>query len=148
MHAPVFKDRDEERAYLKHRLALAFRIFGRLGFCEGVAGHITVRDPVDTTSFWVNPFGKHLFVEVLGKVSCRTGMDFSKIRDCDLLRVTHAARPDVNCAAHSHSIYGRAFCATGRTLDMLSQDHCVFYRDHGLYGLVICQVAVVFLSLF
>lgn len=25
----------------------------------------------------------------------------------------HAARPDVLCAAHSHSVYGRAFCATG-----------------------------------
>lgn len=27
MHPPVFKDKYEERNYLKHRLALAFRIF-------------------------------------------------------------------------------------------------------------------------
>ena len=40
---------------------------------EGVAGHITVRDPVDPTSFWVNPFGTH----------------FSLIRDGDLIRVDH-----------------------------------------------------------
>ena len=53
---PSFEDKEEERIYLKHRLALAFRIFAKFGFAEGVAGHITVRDPVDPTSFWVNPF--------------------------------------------------------------------------------------------
>lgn len=45
----------------------------------------------------------------------------------------HTARPDVVCAAHSHSTYGRAFCATGRTLDPITQDSCVFYNDHVLY---------------
>jgi len=45
----------------------------------------------------------------------------------------HKARPDVLCAAHSHSLWGRAMCATGRTLDMLSQDFCVFWNDHVLY---------------
>lgn len=54
---PLFKDKHEERKYLKHRLAMAFRVFAQFGFCEGVAGHITLRDPVDPTSFWVNPFG-------------------------------------------------------------------------------------------
>lgn len=41
--SPVFEDKLEERAYLKFRLAQAFRIFGKLGYDEGVAGHITVR---------------------------------------------------------------------------------------------------------
>lgn len=45
----------------------------------------------------------------------------------------HKARPDVLCAAHSHSVYGRAMCATGKTLDMLTQDFAVFYNDHVLY---------------
>lgn len=70
---PTFTDPYEERAYLKHRLALAFRVFARNGLAEGVAGHITLRDPVDPTSFWVNPFGTH----------------FSTIRDEDLVRVDH-----------------------------------------------------------
>lgn len=55
---PAFKDKYEERKYLKHRLALAFRIFAKFDFCEGVAGHITLRDPVDPHCFWVNPFGR------------------------------------------------------------------------------------------
>lgn len=54
---PVFEDKFEERKYLKHRLALAFRIFAKFGFAEGIAGHITLRDPVDPKCFWVNPFG-------------------------------------------------------------------------------------------
>ena len=40
---PTFETKEEEREYLKFRLAQAFRIFGRLGYDEGVAGHITVR---------------------------------------------------------------------------------------------------------
>jgi hypothetical protein len=70
---PTFTDKHAERAYLKHRLAIAFRIFAQFGFAEGVAGHITVRDPVEPDSFWVNPFGMH----------------FSLIRDEDLIRVDH-----------------------------------------------------------
>lgn len=40
---PKFDDKLEEREYQKGRLALAFRIFAKLGFDEGVAGHITLR---------------------------------------------------------------------------------------------------------
>jgi hypothetical protein len=40
---PTFDDAYKERAYLKGRLAAAFRIFGKYGFDEGVAGHITLR---------------------------------------------------------------------------------------------------------
>jgi ribulose-5-phosphate 4-epimerase/fuculose-1-phosphate aldolase len=39
----------------------------------------------------------------------------------------HAARPDVLCAAHSHSMYGRAFSTLGKPLAMLTQNDCVFY---------------------
>jgi hypothetical protein len=70
---PKFSDPYEERAYLKHRLAIAFRVFAQFGLGEGVAGHITLRDPVDPESFWVNPFGTH----------------FSLMRDEDLIRVDH-----------------------------------------------------------
>ena len=40
----------------------------------------------------------------------------------------HAARPDVFCAAHSHSQYGKAFSAFGEELDMYTQDSCAFYN--------------------
>ncbi|OCL06814.1 arad-like aldolase/epimerase [Glonium stellatum] len=139
---PTFDDPYKERAYLKGRLAAAFRIFGKYGFDEGVAGHITLRDPVDPTTFWVNPLG----------------VSFSLIRASDLILVNeegqvidggpvrllnsaaymihsaiHKARPDVMAAAHSHSIYGRSFCSLGRKLDTITQDSCAFHDDHALY---------------
>ena len=40
----------------------------------------------------------------------------------------HTARPDVHCAAHSHSVYGRAFSTLGKELDMITQDSCAFYQ--------------------
>ncbi len=131
---------EDERRHRKQRLAAAFRIFSRYGFDEGVAGHITARDPEQTDCFWVNPFG----------------MDFGRISVKDLLLVdpdgqvidgigtvnraayaihsaVHRARPDVVAAAHSHSLYGKAFSTLGRTLDPITQDHCDFYQDHALY---------------
>jgi ribulose-5-phosphate 4-epimerase/fuculose-1-phosphate aldolase len=46
----------------------------------------------------------------------------------------HIARPDVNCVAHSHSIYGRSFCSLGKTLDTITQDSCAFHNDIALYS--------------
>jgi len=57
---PVFENVEDERKHRKERLAAAFRIFGRYGFSEGVAGHITARDPEETDCFWVNPFGMNI----------------------------------------------------------------------------------------
>jgi hypothetical protein len=56
-----FKNQFEEREYIKGRLAAAYRIFGHYGLNEGVAGHITVRDPIEPDTFW----GAH---EILTKV--------------------------------------------------------------------------------
>jgi len=45
----------------------------------------------------------------------------------------HMARPDVIAAAHSHSLYGKAWSSLGRTLDPITQDSCIFYGDHVLF---------------
>jgi ribulose-5-phosphate 4-epimerase/fuculose-1-phosphate aldolase len=39
----------------------------------------------------------------------------------------------VIAAAHSHSLYGKAWSSLGRKLDPITQDACAFYNDHGLY---------------
>jgi len=44
---PTFDSVEEERLHRKQRLAAAFRLFSRFGFDQGVAGHITARDPGD-----------------------------------------------------------------------------------------------------
>jgi ribulose-5-phosphate 4-epimerase/fuculose-1-phosphate aldolase len=113
---PRFTDKYEERAYLKGRLALAFRIFGKLGYDEGVAGHITLRDPVDPTTFWVNPFGVAfslikssdlILVDHAGKVIDGGPCRLLNTAAYMIHAAVHAARPDVVCAAHSHDIVSR-----------------------------------------
>ena len=115
-------------------------MFSYFGYDEGVAGHITFRDPEFSDHFWVNPLGVH----------------FSQIKISDLLLVNHdgevvqgnrpvnvaafaihsrlhKARPDVNAAAHSHSMYGRTFSSLGKLLDPITQDSCAFYERQAMY---------------
>jgi ribulose-5-phosphate 4-epimerase/fuculose-1-phosphate aldolase len=136
----VFDDPQDERLHRKQRLAAGFRLFSRFGFDEGVAGHITARDPILPDHFWVNPFGMH----------------FGHIRASDLILVNHngdvvegdravnaaafaihsqvhAARPDVVAAAHSHSPYGKCWSTLGRPLDPITQDVCAFFNDHAVF---------------
>jgi len=147
MPLPIPKSQAEdpykEREYQKHRLALAFRIFAKLGFDEGVAGHITLRDPVEPTSFWVNPFGVAwpllkasdlILVDKTGTVVDGGPCRMLNTAAYMIHHAVHTARPDVNCVAHSHSIYGRTFCAMGRPLDVITQDSCAFYKDHAVYN--------------
>jgi ribulose-5-phosphate 4-epimerase/fuculose-1-phosphate aldolase len=140
---PVFATKQEEREFLKFRLAQAFRIFGHLGYDEGAAGHITVRDPLKPDCFWVNPFGLHfsliqapdlILVDHNGNVLDESGPNRLLNKAAFMIHsAIHNARPDVLCAAHSHSTYGRAFSALGKELDMLTQDSCAFYNDHAVY---------------
>src|SRR3954452_8072958 len=53
---PEFSSPEEERLHRKQRLAAGFRLFAKFGFEEGVAGHITARDPIEPETFWVTPF--------------------------------------------------------------------------------------------
>ena len=57
LYPPKFSSIKEERIDRKNRLTATFRLFGKFGFDEGVAGHVTVRDPEFSDHFWVNPFG-------------------------------------------------------------------------------------------
>src|SRR5436305_2100358 len=137
---PTFDSVEEERLQRKQRLAAAFRLFAHFGFEEGVAGHITARDPERADHFWVNPFGEpfaHMRVRDLVLIN-----DKGEIVEGDrpvngaafaIHSQVHAARPDVVAAAHSHSMYGKSWSALGRLLDPLTQDACTFYGDHALF---------------
>ncbi|KAI3331554.1 class II aldolase and Adducin domain-containing protein [Xylariaceae sp. AK1471] len=139
---PTFKDPLDERQYVKERLALAFRIFAKQGFDEGVAGHITVRDPVDPTTFWVNPFGVAwpllkasdlIRVDHNGQIVDGGPVRLLNVAAYMIHSAVHNARPDINAVAHSHSIYGRAFSTLGRSIDIITQDTCAFYNDIAHY---------------
>jgi ribulose-5-phosphate 4-epimerase/fuculose-1-phosphate aldolase len=137
---PTFDTVEDERLHRKQRLAAGFRLFSRFGFDEGVAGHITARDPELTDHFWVNPFAMHfghikvsdlLLVNDQGEVV--EGRHPVNTAAFAIHSQVHAARPDVVSAAHSHSVYGKTWSAMGRKLDPLTQDACAFYKDHELF---------------
>ncbi|MFI2471405.1 class II aldolase/adducin family protein [Streptomyces globisporus] len=140
-HLPEVQDSTEaERHHRKKQLAAAFRIFARYGFDEGIAGHITARDPEFPNRFWVNPYAVH----------------FSRIRMSDLLLIDeqgrvvegsrrtnkaafwihssiHDARPDVVAVAHAHTLHGRAFASLNKPLAPIVQEACAFAGDHVLF---------------
>ncbi|MCK8615952.1 class II aldolase/adducin family protein [Gordonia sp. C13] len=130
----------EERRRRKIALVGGYRLLSRFGMDEGVAGHITARDPELTDHFW----------------TARWGAYFGSVRPDDLVLVDsdgnivegsgplngaafaihaaiHDSRPEVVGAVHAHGLYGKAFSATGRELGPMTQDSCAFYRDHILY---------------
>jgi ribulose-5-phosphate 4-epimerase/fuculose-1-phosphate aldolase len=137
---PKFDNLADERLHRRQRLAAGFRLFSKFGFDEGVAGHITARDPEFTDTFWVNPFGVHFSqVKVSNLIRCdHNGNvvegDYPVNTAAFVIHSrVHSARPDANAAAHSHSTYGRAFSTLGRPLAPITQDVCAFYEDHAVY---------------
>lgn len=131
---------EEKRLFRKQRLAAAFRLFGKFGFDEGLAGHITVRDPEFPDCFWVNSMGvsfKQMKVsdlilvdhkgEIIEGEGILNGAAFT------IHSAIHKARPDVLAAAHSHSLYGKAWSSLRRPLDPITQDACAFYDDHVVF---------------
>ncbi|KAI0532550.1 class II aldolase/adducin domain protein [Xylaria digitata] len=160
---PKFENLEDERLYRKQHLAAAFRVFADRGFDEGVAGHISVRDPILTDHFCRNPapFPRRVN-ENLECTDCIAlglnplSMHFSLIKVSNLILCDehgtviegnepinaaafaihsqiHKARPDVTAACHAHSVHGKAFSAFGRELEMLTQDACRFHKSHGVY---------------
>ncbi|HKK22365.1 MAG TPA: class II aldolase/adducin family protein, partial [Pseudohaliea sp.] len=135
------RDRDPatERLMRKQRLAAALRLFGKFGFDEGVAGHVTVRDPEHADQFWVNPMGRS-FKQLCVSDLLRVDHEGAVVEGEGLLNGAaftihsriHMANPHITAAAHSHSLHGKAFSSLGRRLDPLTQDACAFYEDHAL----------------
>jgi ribulose-5-phosphate 4-epimerase/fuculose-1-phosphate aldolase len=137
---PKFATVEGERQHRKERLAAAFRLFAKFGFDEGVAGHITARDPERLDHFWVNPFGMHFrhirasdLILVNAKGEVVEGKHTVNIAAFAIHSSIHHARPDVVAAAHSHSIHGKAWASLGRLLDPITQDACAFFEDHVVF---------------
>ncbi|MEU5213494.1 class II aldolase/adducin family protein [Streptomyces sp. NPDC020742] len=135
-HATV----EGERRHRKERLVAALRLFGRRGLEEGVAGHVTARDPEFPDCFWVNPFGMSFRLITVGDLilvnadgAVVEGRYHVNQAAFAIHAQIHLARPDVVAVAHSHSTYGRALAALGELLEPITQDVCAFYEDHALF---------------
>ena len=135
---PKYVSFDEHRRDMLAHMAGAFRVFARKGYTEGMAGHISVRDPENIHTFWTNPLGKHfgllkasdmILVDYEGNA---IGGNMSRPANAAgflIHSAVHKARPDVTAACHTHSPYGKAWSAFCRPLEMLNQDVTYFYGE-------------------
>lgn len=138
---PTFDNYADHRKWLLEQMAGAFRVFGRKDYDLSIAGHISVRDPEDPSTFWLNPVGYHfstlrasdmVHIDHEGNVIGGSKLPVNKA-GFQIHSAVHAARPDVNVACHTHSTYGKAYSAFGKPLEMLNQDVCIFYDNHSVY---------------
>lgn len=140
-HIPWPETKQVTRQWQLEQMAGAFRIFAKMGFADGASGHISLRDPVNPNTFWINPYGIHFG---LLKVSDMVQVDEkgNRIGGANKLVNTagfiihaalHQRRPDINAACHLHSPYGRAWSTFGRGIDMLNQGQ--FFKSNSLVNL-------------
>ncbi|MFF5446033.1 class II aldolase/adducin family protein [Streptomyces sp. NPDC012888] len=136
---PRFTGPGEEREHLKERLAEALRLFGALGYEEGVAGHVTARDPAYRDCYWVNPFGRAFAELTSGDLLLVDGdgrvLDGGRRVNEAAFAVhaaVHRARPDVVAVVHTPTPHGRALAALGELLAPIGPEACAFYEDHAL----------------
>ncbi len=146
---PRFASLEEERQYRKRHLVAATRAFALHGFDYGFAGHLTVRDPERPELYWTNPMCVHfsqvrLSNLVLADHDGRVVEGRHAINRAGFVlhAAVHEAHPDVMAMCHAHTTYGTAWCATGRSLEMFSQDAACFYNDHAVIGASAGAVAV------
>ncbi len=137
---PVFATLEEERQHRKHKLAAAFRIFGKLGYDEGVMGHISARDPENPNHFWMNPFGLSfnlitaddlLLINLDGDLVAGDG--YPHPGGIPLHSAILSLRPDVISVAHVHSLFGRTWTTNGRLIPPASAESAVFFGKHAIY---------------
>lgn len=136
-------------------MAAVFRNWARVGFTEGISGHISVRDPEFANCIWMNPIGRHFALLNAADMLCieidtgaivggnSVSRDLPPIATDLCLQVVenrpynvpgfyihselHKARSDIHAICHAHTIAGRAWAAFGAPLDMITQDVCDLY---------------------
>lgn len=69
---PTFPSFELHRQHIKEKMALGFRVFARKGYLDGMAGHISVRDPENPHTFWT--------VSILFSNKLRSEMWLNQIR--------------------------------------------------------------------
>ncbi|KAK8040742.1 hypothetical protein PG994_013749 [Apiospora phragmitis] len=129
-----------ERLHRLNHMAAVFRHWSREGYFP--------------QSFWTNPLGVHfglltasdiVLVNLDGRVIGGNRSRPANTAGFLIHAAVHEARGDVDAACHCHSPAGKAWSATGRRLDMMTQDACKFLGDahavYDAYGGIDCPLA-------
>ncbi|MGB0955573.1 MAG: class II aldolase/adducin family protein [Panacagrimonas sp.] len=123
----------EQEWKLRVDLAAAYRLVALFGWDDLVFTHITARIPGPEHHFLINPYG-WLFEEITASSLVKIDLDGNKVVDSPnpvnpagftIHSAIHAAREDVVCVMHTHSINGVAVSAQKDGLLPLSQTSIV-----------------------
>ena len=135
---PDITDPAELRTHRKRRLALAYRVFGAMGWGALGDGHISARDPERPDCFWLGRYGvpfRFMTTDDLVLVRPDGTVEGGHINVAAyyIHGPLHEARPDVVAAAHCHTPYGTPFSALVTKLTPISQEACAFFDDHEIF---------------
>jgi ribulose-5-phosphate 4-epimerase/fuculose-1-phosphate aldolase len=110
-------------------LAAAYRLVAHFHWDDLVFTHITARVPGPGHHFLINPYGM-LFDEITASSLVKIDMDGNKVEDSPwpinpagftIHSAIHAARPDVECVLHTHTLNGVAVSAQKNGVLPISQ---------------------------
>lgn len=126
---PLGVDLTDEQA-----LACAFRVLGRTGFAENLAGHITWQRPGETDML-VNPWGLW-WSELTASDICVVDQDAKRVAGkwdvtpaIHIHTELHRARPDARVVIHNHPYYVSLIAALGILPEFLHQTAALFLDD-------------------
>ncbi|MFP7671835.1 class II aldolase/adducin family protein [Marivita sp. S0852] len=120
-------------------LAAAYRLVAHFGLDDSIFTHISARAPKDEAEhgFLINPFGLR-FDEVTASNLVAVDLDGNIIRDdygqginaagFTIHSAVHAARPDIDCVLHTHTVAGVAVASMRDGILPLNQWSMQFYN--------------------
>lgn len=127
---PSVKDRvSPEEWQTRVDLAACYRLVADFGWSDLVFTHITARVPGTEDQFLINPYGM-MFDEITASSLVKIDLHGNKIDDTPfpvnpagftIHSAIHAARHDLQCVLHTHSLNGVAVSAQAKGVLPLSQ---------------------------
>ena len=102
-------------------LAAAYRLMDLYGMTDHISNHISVRVPGAHNEFLINPYGL-LYKQMTASCMIRIDLDGNELFNPNdgyehnqsgyvIHSAIHAARPDVDCVIHAHTLSGMAVSA-------------------------------------
>jgi ribulose-5-phosphate 4-epimerase/fuculose-1-phosphate aldolase len=110
-------------------LAACYRLIALFGWDDLVFTHVSAKLPGPSEIFLINPYGM-MFEEITASSLVKVDLEGRKLDDSPhpvnpagfvIHSAIHAARPDVGCVLHTHSLNGVAVSAQKRGLLPISQ---------------------------
>lgn len=140
LSGPEPESAEELRQFRKVTLALGYRIFASQGWGDLGDGHISARDPERTDCFWLLGIGVSFHRASVSQLIL-VGPGGERVEGSGSINMAAhhihypvlMARPDVISAAHVHTGWGTPFSAEVRPIELISQESCLFYKDHSIF---------------